>query len=46
MDKRDLRLLYYSWLKKHGASIITPIYNNNFTDSKVEIIIIDDLDEE
>lgn len=45
MDKRDLRLLYYSWLEKHGASIVTPVYNNDFTNRKVEIVIIDDIDE-
>ncbi|WP_066320477.1 hypothetical protein [Bacillus sp. FJAT-29814] len=45
MDKRDLRLLYYSWLEKHGASIVTPVYDYDFTNRKVEITFIDDLDE-
>jgi hypothetical protein len=45
MDKRDLRLLYYSWLEKHGASIVEPVYNNDFPNKDVEIIFIDDLDE-
>jgi hypothetical protein len=43
MDKRDLRLLYYSWLEKHGASIVTPVSNKDFVNEKVEIIIIDDI---
>jgi hypothetical protein len=43
MDIRDLRLLYYTWLEKHGASIVTPISNNDFVNEKVEIIIIDDI---
>ncbi|WP_442598207.1 hypothetical protein [Neobacillus sp. D3-1R] len=41
MDIRDLRLLYYTWLEKHGASIVTPVSNNDFVNEKVEIIIDD-----
>ncbi|MFE8698298.1 hypothetical protein ACFYKT_18400 [Cytobacillus sp. FJAT-53684] len=43
MDICDLRLLYYTWLEKHGASIVTPISNNAIINDKVEIIIIDDI---
>jgi hypothetical protein len=42
MDIRDLRLLFYTWLENHGASIVTP-NSNNVVNDKVEIIIIDDI---
>ncbi|MCM3390229.1 hypothetical protein M3649_19205 [Ureibacillus chungkukjangi] len=45
MDKRDLRLLSYAWLEKHGASIHTPYYERKIelNSDKVEVIIIDDI---
>lgn len=48
MDKRDLKLIMYSFLEKEGASIITPHYQliEEFNDSEMETVyIVDDIGE-